>query len=160
VDRYKQDTVDTTKGGNRFNGFGATGSGVPADQLGRVPNGNSSSACCTAGAPRVFTIQRTFLRRASLFLLAVQSDRTAIRGGFGIFYDKPEGNSYTPAECATISTGGSFVNANCQTLPVFSASTRPCRTLTLSIPLESCPHHELQSGRAARDAACILFEVS
>src|SRR5260370_21950429 len=47
--------IDTTKGGNRLNGLIRAGAGVPADQLVRVPNGNSPSVLAVpAGAPRCF----------------------------------------------------------------------------------------------------------
>src|SRR5204862_536520 len=47
--------IDTTKGGNRLNGLVRAGNGVPADQLIRVPNGNSPTVLAVpAGAPRGF----------------------------------------------------------------------------------------------------------
>src|SRR5262249_20291157 len=45
--------IDTTKGGNRLNGIVRAGDGVPASELGRVPNGNSPAVLAVpAGAPR------------------------------------------------------------------------------------------------------------
>src|SRR6266849_428284 len=81
--------IDTTKGGNRLNGLVRAGDGVPADQLGRVPNGNSPQVLAVpAGAPRGFyDVEHLFAPRFGFSYSPFKDDRTAIRGGFGIFYD-------------------------------------------------------------------------
>ena len=86
--------IDTTKGGNRLNGLVRAGVGVPADQLVRVPNGNSPSVLAVpAGAPRGFyNAENLFGPRFGFSYSPFKDDRTAIRGGIGLFYDKPEGN--------------------------------------------------------------------
>ncbi len=86
--------IDTTKGGNRLNGLVRAGDGVPADQLVRVPNGNSPSVLAVpAGAPRGFYNAENLLGPRFGFSYSPFNDnRTAIRGGIGLFYDKPEGN--------------------------------------------------------------------
>jgi hypothetical protein len=86
--------IDTTKGGNRLNGLVRAGNGVPADQLGRVPNGNSPGVLAVpAGAPRGFyDVENLFAPRFGFSYSPFKDDRTAIRGGIGLFYDKPEGN--------------------------------------------------------------------
>src|SRR6266446_3471290 len=86
--------IDTTKGGNRLNGLVRAGNGVPADQLVRVPNGNSPSVLAVpAGAPRGFYNAENLLGPRFGFSYSPFNDnRTAIRGGIGLFYDKPEGN--------------------------------------------------------------------
>jgi hypothetical protein len=86
--------IDTTKGGNRLNGLVRAGNGVPADQLVRVPNGNSPSVLAVpAGAPRGFyDVEHLFAPRFGFSYSPFKDDRTAIRGGIGLFYDKPEGN--------------------------------------------------------------------
>ncbi|HQR35096.1 MAG TPA: carboxypeptidase-like regulatory domain-containing protein [Blastocatellia bacterium] len=87
-------TIDTTKGGNPYNGLVRVGSGVPQDELGRVPNGNSATVLSVpAGAPRgVYNPQHLFAPRFSFAYAPFNDSKTAVRGGFGIFYDKPEGN--------------------------------------------------------------------
>jgi hypothetical protein len=86
--------IDTTKGGNRLNGLVRAGDGVPSDQLSRVPNGNSPGVLAVpAGAPRGFyNGEHLFAPRFGFSYSPFKDDRTAIRGGIGLFYDKPEGN--------------------------------------------------------------------
>ena len=93
-----KNTIDTTKGGNRLNGLVRPGSGVPSDQLGRVPNGNSPQVLAVpAGAPRGFyDTENLFAPRFGFSFSPFRDDRTAVRGGIGIFYDKPEGNIIFP----------------------------------------------------------------
>ncbi len=87
-------TIDASKGGNPFNGLIRVGSGVPQDELGRVTNGNSATILSVpSGAPRgVYNPQHLFAPRFSFAFAPFSDNKTAIRGGFGIFYDKPEGN--------------------------------------------------------------------
>jgi len=86
--------IDTTKGGNRLNGLVRAGNGVPADQLGRVSNGNSPQVLAVpAGAPRGFyDAEHLFAPRFGFSYSPFNDNRTAIRGGIGLFYDKAEGN--------------------------------------------------------------------
>jgi len=68
--------------------------GVPSDQLGRVPNGDDPSVLAVpASAPRGFyNVEHLFAPRFGFSYSPFKDDRTAIRGGIGLFYDKPEGN--------------------------------------------------------------------
>ena len=93
-----KNTIDTTQGGNRFNGLVRAGSGVPSDQLGRVPDGNSPQVLAVpAGAPRGFyDTENLFAPRFGFSFSPFHDDRTAVRGGIGIFYDKPQGNIIFP----------------------------------------------------------------
>jgi hypothetical protein len=82
--------------GDRFNGLVRPDDGVPQSELNRVPNGNDPLVLAVpAGAPRGFyQAQGSFAPRVSFAWNPDGSGRTAIRGGGGLFYDRPEGNLY------------------------------------------------------------------
>jgi len=90
--------IDPGKGGNRFNGLVRAGDGVPASELGRAPNGRSQEVLSVpAGAPRgLYRGQHLLAPRFSFAFAPSNDDRTAIRSGFGVFYDRPEGNLIIP----------------------------------------------------------------
>ncbi len=78
--------------GNRFNGLIAAGDGVPEDQQGRVEllTGGDYDRIPN-GAPRgLYDSQHLLMPRFSLAYSLNES--TVVRGGVGVFYDKPEGN--------------------------------------------------------------------
>jgi hypothetical protein len=78
--------------GNRFNGLVIAGDSIPEDQQGRVEfvTGGDYNRI-PFGAPRGFyDAQHLFMPRFS-FAYSLNPE-TAIRGGVGLFYDKPEGN--------------------------------------------------------------------
>lgn len=80
--------------GDRFNGMIRVGDGVPESELGRVPNGQDPLVLTVpAGAPRGFYDPRhLFGPRFSFAWTPTGDGQTAIRGGIGLFYDRPEGN--------------------------------------------------------------------
>src|SRR2546425_2366873 len=91
-------TIDTTKGGNRFNGLVRPGPGVPSSELGRVLSASDPNvAAVPAGWPGGdFKNPKPLSPRVHFPLLPLQNDKTAVRGGFGMFYDRPESNLIFP----------------------------------------------------------------
>jgi len=90
-----KDKIDTTKGGNRFNGLVRAGSGVPADQLGRCLTETVLKCSLCRWAPRGFyDAENLFAPRFGFSYSPFKTIGPAIRGGFGIFYDKPEGKHH------------------------------------------------------------------
>jgi hypothetical protein len=78
-------------GTNRYTGLIAAGDGVPSDQQGRVTIDPAAAALIPTGAPRgLYKTSQLFMPRFS----GAYTLREAwiIRGGVGLFYDKPEGN--------------------------------------------------------------------
>jgi hypothetical protein len=67
---------------------------VPSDQLGRVPNGNSPFvlAVPNTSGRGFFKAENLFAPRFGFAFSPLNDNKTVLRGGFGIFYDKPEGN--------------------------------------------------------------------
>jgi hypothetical protein len=108
-------TIDTSKGGNRFNGLIIAGNGVPESELGRVPNGRSTAVLSVpTGAPRgLYEQQDVFMPRIGFAFSPTENNKTAIRGGFGITYDKPEGNIiFSSVNIPPFTESAQFQNGN------------------------------------------------
>ena len=91
-------TIDTTKGGNRFNGLVRPGPGVPSSELGRVASATDPNVAAVPAVGRrgIYKPQNLFAPRFSFAWSPFKNGTTAIRGGFGMFYDRPEGNLIFP----------------------------------------------------------------
>ncbi|MDP9051679.1 MAG: carboxypeptidase regulatory-like domain-containing protein, partial [Acidobacteriota bacterium] len=78
--------------GNPFNGLVRAGTGVPSDQTIRVPNINSAAfPQIPLGAPRGFYNMNGAFGPRIGFAYA-PNDKTSVRGGYGIFFYRAEGN--------------------------------------------------------------------
>jgi hypothetical protein len=77
--------------GNPFIGLIRAGTEIPEDQRGRVTLDERAAALIPIGAPRgLYDSHHLFMPRFSTAYSL--NSTTVLRGGFGLFYDKPEGN--------------------------------------------------------------------
>ncbi len=110
--------------GNPFNGLVRAGSGIPSDQVGRVLNVNTALyPLIPAGAPRgLYKVPGEFGPRVGFAYSA--NDKTSIRGGFGVFYFRPEGNlTFSSVNVAPFLSNTEFDNGNLATLGTGTPNT-------------------------------------
>jgi hypothetical protein len=81
--------------GNQYNGLAKPGD-VPSDQVANVPNAASPAVAAlpTASSRGYYQSQSLLAPRFSFAWKPFGNDTTAVRGGAGLFYDRPEGNLY------------------------------------------------------------------
>ena len=78
-------------GANRYTGLIRAGDGIPADQTDRVTLDPNAVNLIPTGAPRgLYKTSHLFMPRLSGAY--TYRENWVIRGGIGLFYDKPEGN--------------------------------------------------------------------
>lgn len=87
-------------GATRYNGLVRAGNGIPTQYQQDVPSYNSPGVLATpTGAPRGFYEGKNYFMPRFGFAYSPSDDgKTSIRGGFGVYYDRIEGNIIFPLE--------------------------------------------------------------
>jgi len=94
--KVNQDGTIVPNSGNFFNGLVRAGGGVPAGEMARVPGGNTAAVLSVpATAPRGF-YQPAHLLAPRFGFAWAPSDRTTMRGGFGLYFNRPETSLISP----------------------------------------------------------------
>ena len=120
--------------GNPYNGLVAAGNGVPASEAGRVPVSAAQLALVPTGAPRgLYPSKNTFAPR---FGFAYSPDeKTVFRGGYGMFYFRPEGNLvFSQANLPPFLQNTQYQNGNITNIAGGSVVAAPIGTISAIDP--------------------------
>lgn len=135
--------IDPTRGGDRLNGMIRAGNGVPPEELGRVPGGDSAAVTAVpTGAPRgLYEGKNYFMPRVGFSFAPFDDNKTAIRGGVGMYYDRIEGNLIFPSlGNPPYATSAQFTNANLTNIAGGSTTAAPFAQINAVDPNLDTPY--------------------
>lgn len=144
--------------GNIFNGLIRAGGGVPRSEAGRVPNATSPQVLAVpAGAPRgLYDSHNTFAPRLGFAFAA--TPKTVLRGGFGLFYDRVEGNiTFSTLNSPPFTQTAQYQNGNLANIAGQSITPAPWGNITAIDPNLKVPYSEQFSLGIQRELPLQLF---
>nr|MBA3440359.1 carboxypeptidase regulatory-like domain-containing protein [Pyrinomonadaceae bacterium] len=129
-------TIDLARGGNRFNGLIRAGNDT-------VPDGFPAEVqTVPSGAPRPLQpTANVFAPRVSFAYSPFADNRTAVRGGFGVFFDSVQGDlTQRIAQNPPYTNLAQFENGNLSNLSLNAAAPAPFGTIVAVDPNLKTPY--------------------